>query len=50
MAIKLSDLHHAKGAVRKSKRRGKGAATGHDLYGAEGIERNGKGVAHIDFL
>jgi large subunit ribosomal protein L15 len=28
MTTKLADLHHAKGAVRKNKRRGKGAATG----------------------
>src|SRR5689334_1042376 len=40
MAIKLSDLHHAKGAVRKSKRRGKGAATG--LGGTAGKGHKGQ--------
>jgi large subunit ribosomal protein L15 len=37
---KLSDLHHAVGAVRKSKRRGKGAATG--LGGTAGKGHKGQ--------
>ena len=40
MAMKLSDLHHAAGAVRKSKRRGKGAATG--LGGTAGKGHKGQ--------
>jgi large subunit ribosomal protein L15 len=40
MAMKLSDLHHAAGAVRKSKRRGKGAATG--LGGTAGEGHKGQ--------
>ena len=38
--MKLSDLHHAAGAVRKSKRRGKGAATG--LGGTAGKGHKGQ--------
>ena len=40
MVMKLSDLHHAVGAVRKSKRRGKGAATG--LGGTAGKGHKGQ--------
>ena len=38
--MKLRDLHHAAGAVRKSKRRGKGAATG--LGGTAGKGHKGQ--------
>jgi large subunit ribosomal protein L15 len=38
--MKLSDLHHAAGAVRKNKRRGKGAATG--LGGTAGRGHKGQ--------
>jgi large subunit ribosomal protein L15 len=38
--MKLSDLHHAAGAVRKGKRRGKGAATG--LGGTAGKGHKGQ--------
>jgi large subunit ribosomal protein L15 len=38
--MKLSDLHHAVGAVRKGKRRGKGAATG--LGGTAGKGHKGQ--------
>ena len=40
MTTKLADLHHAKGAVRKNKRRGKGAATG--LGGTAGRGHKGQ--------
>jgi large subunit ribosomal protein L15 len=40
MTTKLADLHHAKGAVRKNKRRGKGAATG--LGGTAGKGHKGQ--------
>jgi large subunit ribosomal protein L15 len=40
MTTKLGDLHHAKGAVRKNKRRGKGAATG--LGGTAGKGHKGQ--------
>ena len=38
--MKLGDLHHAEGAVRKNKRRGKGAATG--LGGTAGRGHKGQ--------
>ncbi len=38
--MKLADLHHAEGAVRKNKRRGKGAATG--LGGTAGRGHKGQ--------
>ena len=38
--MKLSDLHHAQGAVRKSKRRGKGASSG--LGGTAGKGHKGQ--------
>ena len=38
--MKLGDLHHAAGAVRKNKRRGKGSATG--LGGTSGRGHKGK--------
>jgi large subunit ribosomal protein L15 len=40
MTMKLGDLHHAAGAVRKNKRRGKGAATG--LGGTAGRGHKGQ--------
>ena len=40
MTTKLADLHHAKGAVRRNKRRGKGAATG--LGGTAGRGHKGQ--------
>ena len=40
MTTKLADLHHAKGSVRKNKRRGKGAATG--LGGTAGRGHKGQ--------
>jgi large subunit ribosomal protein L15 len=40
ITMKLADLHHAEGAVRKGKRRGKGAATG--LGGTAGKGHKGQ--------